>query len=52
MKEVKEGKWIFPFMIALNGTENGPVQLHIRAAGKDMRVEVHPHKVTLKVDYN
>ena len=49
MKEVKEGKWILPFMISLNGTENSPVRLNIRAAEENILVQVHAHKVTIQV---
>ena len=49
MQEVSKKRWVLPFMVQLNGTENSPVRVHVRAAGKNMLVEIHPHKVTIQV---
>ena len=49
VQQASENKWILPFMVYLNGTENSPVRIHVRAAGENILVEIHAHKVVIKV---
>ena len=49
MEEYSKKMWALPFMLQLNKTESSPVRLNVRAAEKNILVEIHPHKVTIQV---